>query len=199
VCSNCSGRGVIDDNQGLFSLSRPCTVCGGNGLIVVDPCPTCKGVGVQRRPRDVKVRIPAGVRDGQTIKLKGRGGPGRNGGPAGDLFVQVHVAPDKLFGRDGRNLTITVPVTFPEAALGTKLTVPTVDGDPVTLKLPPGTSSGKVFRVRGRGIDVGKGSKGDLLVTVEVAVPSRLSKEQKAAVEAFAAASKESPRTHLGV
>jgi len=199
ICSNCSGRGVIDDNQGLFSFSRPCNVCGGTGMLVVDPCTTCHGAGVQRRPRDVKVRIPGGVRDGQSIKLKGRGGPGRNGGPPGDLYVLVHVAPDKIFGRDGRNLTITVPVTFPEAALGTKLTVPTVDGDNVTLKLPPGTSSGKVFRVRGRGIDNGKKGRGDLLVTVEVAVPNRLSKEQKAAVEAFAAASKDSPRDHLGV
>ncbi len=199
VCSNCRGRGVIDENQGLFSFSRPCSVCAGKGVLVLDPCDTCGGSGIQRRPRDVKVRIPAGVRDNQTIKLKGRGGPGRNSGPPGDLYVHVHVVADKVFGRDGQHLTLVVPVTFPEAALGTKLTVPTIDGDTVTLKLPSGTSSGKVFRVKGRGIDNGKKARGDLLVTVEVAVPSKLTKEQKAAVEAFAAASQDSPRTHLGV
>jgi len=199
ICSNCRGRGVIDENQGLFSFSRPCQICGGKGVMVLDPCADCSGSGITRRPRDVKVRIPAGVRDGQNIKLKGRGGPGRNGGPPGDLYVMVHVEADKVFGRDGRNLTLAVPITFPEAALGTKLTVPTIDGDPVTLKLPPGTSSGKVFRVRGRGIESDKRGRGDLLVTVEVAVPAKLSKEQRDAVEAFAAASEESPRTHLGV
>jgi len=198
VCSNCRGRGVVDENQGLFSFSRPCSVCAGKGVIVLDPCKDCGGGGIVRRPRDVKVRIPAGVRDDQTIKLKGRGGPGRNGGPTGDLYVKVHVVPDKVFGRDGFNLTLTVPVTFPEAALGTKLTVPTVDGDTVTLKLPAGTGSGRVFRVKGRGIENGKKGRGDLLVSVEVAVPSKLSKEQRAAVEAFAAATNDSPREHLG-
>jgi molecular chaperone DnaJ len=199
ICTNCHGRGVVEENQGMFSFSRPCDVCGGKGVLVVDPCPTCAGSGVVRRPRDVKVRIPAGVRDDQTIKLKGRGGPGRNGGPPGDLFVRVHVAPDSVFGRSGSNLTLTVPVTFPEAALGTKLTVPTVEGDSVTLRLPPGTSSGKVFRIKGRGIDNGRKGRGDLLVTVEVAVPAKLSKDQRAAVEAYAAASPDSPRAHLGV
>lgn len=199
ICSNCRGRGILDENQGLFSFSRPCPSCAGRGVIVLDPCATCGGSGVERRPRDVKVRIPAGVRDNQTIKLKGRGGPGRNGGPPGDLYVKVHIASDKVFGRDGNNLTLTVPVTFPEAALGAKIKVPTIDGDSVTLKLPAGTSSGKVFRVKGRGIETKKG-RGDLLVTAEVAVPAKLSKEQKAAVEAFAeAAGDESPRTHLGV
>jgi molecular chaperone DnaJ len=198
ICSNCNGRGVIDENQGMFSFSRPCNVCGGKGAVVVDPCPTCAGSGVVRRPRDVKVRIPAGVRDDQTIKLKGRGGPGRNGGPPGDLYVHVHVAPDPTFGRSGNNLTLTAPITFPEAALGTRLKVPTIDGDSVTLKLPPGTSSGKVFRIKGRGVGTGK-NRGDLLVTVEVAVPAKLSKEQRAAVEAYAAVATDSPRSHLGV
>jgi molecular chaperone DnaJ len=199
VCSNCGGRGVIDENQGLFSFSRPCNVCHGTGVLVLDPCEDCGGSGIVRRPRDVKVRIPAGVRNEQTIKLKGRGGPGRNGGPAGDLYVKVHVAPDTVFGRDGRNLTLKLPITFPEAALGTKVAVPTIDGDQVTIKVPAGTSSGKVFRVRGRGIENGKRGRGDLMVTVEVAVPAKLTKEQKAAIEAFDAASDESPRDHLGV
>jgi molecular chaperone DnaJ len=198
ICSTCHGRGVMDENQGLFSFSRPCPTCAGKGVLVVDPCSNCRGSGIERRPRDVKVRIPAGVDDGQTIKLKGRGGPGRNGGPPGDLYVKVHIADDRVFGRSGKNLTLTVPITFPEAALGTKLTVPTLGGDTVTLKVPPGTNSGKVFRVRGRGIESSK-AQGDLLVTVEVAVPPTLSAEQREAVEAFAAATDESPRSYLGV
>ncbi len=199
VCSNCGGRGVLDDNQGLFSFSRPCPSCAGRGVLILDPCTTCTGTGVERRPRDVKVRIPAGVKDNQTIKLKGRGGPGRNAGPAGDLYVHVHVAADKVFGREGANLTIHVPITFPEAALGTKLRVPTAEGDAVTIKVPAGTSSGRVFRVKGRGIENGKKGRGDLMVTVDVAVPAKLSKEQREAVEAFAAVDDDSPRAHLGV
>ena len=143
------------------------------------------------------MRIPPGVEDGQRIRLKGRGGAGRNGGPPGDLFVTVQVASHSLFGRKGRDLTITVPVTFSEAALGAQITVPTLT-DPVTLKLPPGTRSGRTFRVRGRGVPSGKGV-GDLLVTVEVAVPAKLSKAERDAIEALAAASNSSPRAHLGV
>ncbi|HVN51226.1 MAG TPA: molecular chaperone DnaJ [Acidimicrobiales bacterium] len=198
VCPRCNGRGVLDDNQGFFSFSSPCPNCAGRGTVVSDPCPTCHGRGVERRPRQVKVRIPAGVDDGQRIRLKGRGGPGRNGGPAGDLYVVTHVAADPLFGRDGRNLTITVPVTFPEAALGTKIKVPTLEGDPVTLKLPAGTKSGRVFRVKGRGVQTKRGG-GDLLVTVEVAVPQKLSADERRAVEALAEATTASPRAHLGV
>jgi molecular chaperone DnaJ len=198
ICPECSGRGVLDENQGLFSFSTPCPRCGGRGAVVTDPCPACRGSGVETRPREVKVRIPPGVNDGQRIRLKGRGGPGRNGGPPGDLYVLVHVSPDPLFGREGRNLTLTVPVTFAEAALGTNLTVPTIDGDRVTLRIPPGTPSGKVFRVKGRGVTDAKGT-GDLLVTVQVAVPKHLSSEQRQAVEALAAATHESPRAHLGV
>ena len=198
VCQICHGRGVLDDNQGLFSFSSPCTNCNGRGIVVEDPCPTCRGSGLERRPRQVKVRIPAGVQDGQRIRLKERGAPGRNGGPPGDLFVVTRVAAHDMFGRRGRDLTITVPVTFPEAALGANVSVPTLDSGPVTLKVPAGTRNGKTFRVKGRGIDNGKGT-GDLLVTVEVAVPSKLSAAERKAVEALAAASTESPRSHLGV
>jgi len=191
---------VLDDNQGFFSFSTPCPQCAGRGTLITAPCPTCRGSGQEHKRRQVKVRIPAGVKDGQRIRLKGRGGAGRNGGPPGDLYVVTHVSSDPLFGRDGNNLTLTVPVTFPEAALGTKLKVPTLDGDPVTLKLPAGTSSGKVFRVKGKGVGAAKGkSHGDLLVTVEVAVPRKLSSEQRQAVEALADVSDESPRAHLGV
>jgi molecular chaperone DnaJ len=197
-CPICHGRGVLDDNQGMFSFSTPCANCGGTGAVVTDPCPTCHGSGTERRPREVKVRIPAGVDDGQRIRLKGRGGAGRHGGPAGDLFVLVHVDRDPTFGRDADNLTITVPITFAEAALGTNLKVPTLDGTTVTLKLPEGTPSGKVFRVKARGVATKKAT-GDLLVTVQVAVPPTLSDEQRRAVEAVADAFTDSPRAHLGV
>src|SRR6478735_10506733 len=135
VCSLCGGRGVIDENQGFFSFSSPCRQCHGTGVIVEEPCPTCRGTGIERRPREVQVRIPAGVADGQRIRLKGRGGPGRNGGPAGDLFVECKVTPHRVFGRDGNNLTVRVPVTFAEAALGGDIDVPTLDGPRVMLRL----------------------------------------------------------------
>src|SRR5437868_13520128 len=198
VCPTCGGRGAVEDNQGPFSFSRACPRCSGRGTIVESPCPTCKGSGVERRPRQVKVRIPAGVDDGQRIRLKGRGGAGRNGGPPGDLYVIVHVAPHDLFSRKGKDLLLSVPVTFPEAALGAEIKVPTLDGGPVTLRVPAGTRSGRTFRVKGRGVPVSKGA-GDLLVTTEVAVPAKLTAEQREAVEALAESTKQSPRTHLGV
>ena len=198
ACPQCHGRGVLDDNQGFFSFSTPCPNCAGQGTLVTDPCPTCHGRGLEHKRRQVKVRLPGGVKDRQRIRLKGRGGSGRNGGPAGDLYVVAHVAADPLFGRDGNNLTLTVPVTYPEAALGTKVKVPTLDGPPVTLKLPAGTSSGRVFRVRGKGVGAAK-STGDLLVTIEVAVPSQLSDDERAAVEALAETITVSPRDFLGV
>jgi molecular chaperone DnaJ len=199
TCPTCHGRGALDDNQGLFSLSRICPQCGGRGTVVETPCPTCRGTGVTRRTREVKVRVPAGVEDGQRIRVKGRGAPGRANGPSGDLYVTVHVSPHPIFGRRGRNLTVNVPVTYPEAALGTTVTVPTLDG-PVTLRIPAGTSSGKTFRVKGRGVPAqGRTGGGDLLVTTEVVVPKKLSKEQKAAVEELARVSDEEPRRHLEV
>jgi molecular chaperone DnaJ len=200
VCSRCGGRGVLAENQGLFSFSRACPQCGGRGMVVESPCPTCSGSGLEVRPRQVKVRIPAGVDDGQRIRVKGRGAPGAGDGHAGDLWVTVRVADHPLFGRKGRNLTLTVPVTFAEAALGAQVTVPTLDGT-VVLKVPPGTRSGRTFRVKGRGIAHDSASKGgavgDLLVTVEVAVPTHLSAAERQAIEALAVASTESPRAHL--
>ena len=198
VCSRCGGRGVLDENQGLFSFSQACPQCAGRGVVVEDPCPTCRGSGVERRNRDVKIRVPSGVNDGQRIRLKGRGGPGRNGGPAGDLFVVVRVRPHDFFGRTGRDLTLTVPVTFAEAALGADVSVPTLDGESVRIRLPAGTRNGRTFRVKGRGVATKKGT-GDLLATVEVAVPKKLSAAERKAVEALAAATPESPRAHLGV
>jgi len=196
MCSACGGRGVVDDNQGMFSVSTPCRVCGGQGMRIEDPCPTCRGSGVEARQREVKTRIPAGVRDGQTIRLKGRGGPGRGGGPAGDLLVELNVTPHVLFGRSGDNLTVTVPVTFAEAALGGEIDVPTLDGQRVTLRLRPGTASGSRHRVRDKGISTSKHT-GDLIVTVEVQVPKELNDEQRAAVEQLAAATTVNPRSSL--
>ncbi|HET7721294.1 MAG TPA: DnaJ C-terminal domain-containing protein, partial [Acidimicrobiales bacterium] len=182
---------------GFFSFSSPCRACRGQGFVVEDPCPTCRGAGTERKARQVKVRVPAGVKDGQRIRLAGRGGPGRNGGPNGDLYVNVRVAEHPLFGRRGDDLTLTVPITFPEAALGAEVSVPTLEGPPVTIKVPAGTRSGRTFRVKGKGLATARRT-GDLLVTVEVAVPAKLSKEERRAVEALAAASTQSPRSHLG-
>jgi molecular chaperone DnaJ len=183
VCPICGGKGVINDNQGLFSFSQPCQTCAGTGMRIEHPCPTCHGLGVEHRARQVKVRIPAGVEDGQRIRVKGRGGAGRGGGPSGDLYVVVHADRHPVFGRRGKDLTVTVPVTFPEAALGAKVAVPTLNG-PVTVKVPPASKSGKTLRVRGRGVPASSGV-GDLLVTVEVAVPDRLSDEARQSVEAL--------------
>ena len=196
ICSNCGGRGVVDDNQGMFSFSTPCRVCGGSGSRIEDPCPTCRGSGIERRPREVKTRIPAGVADGQTIRLKGRGGPGRNGGPAGDLLVEMRVTPDPVFGRSGDNLTVTVPITFAEAALGATIDVPTLDGGRVNLRIKPGTQNGSRHRVKGKGVVTPKRT-GDLIVTVNVVVPTELSDDERAAIEQLAAATTVNPRSSL--
>ena len=177
ICGTCGSRGVIDDNQGMFGFSRPCPACRGTGMRVETPCPTCAGSGISRKPRRIKVRIPAGVQDGQRVMFKQRGDAGRDGGPPGDLYVRVQVAPDSRFGRSGDDLTVTVPVSFPDAALGATVTAPTMDGT-VTLRLPAGTRTGRTFRVRGKGV---KG--GDLLVTVEVTIPKDLTDEQRHLVE----------------
>lgn len=189
TCPRCEGRGTLDDNQGLFSLSTICPNCNGRGTVVDAPCPTCNGTGTERRVRNVKVRVPAGVEDGQRIRVKGRGAPGQGNAPAGDLYVVVHVGSDKRFGRRGRNLTVTVPLSFPEAAMGTTVTVPTLDG-PVTVRVPPGTAPGTHLRVKGRGVPAGTGRNGskpgDLLVRVDVVVPKSLNDEQRQAVEKLA-------------
>jgi molecular chaperone DnaJ len=183
VCGVCNGSGVISDNQGLFSFSQPCQACRGTGMRIESPCSTCGGSGVEYAARKVKVRIPAGVEDGQRIRVKGRGGAGRAGGPPGNLYVVVTVDPDHTFGRRGKDLTLTVPVSFAEAALGTTITVPTLDR-PVTLKVPAGSRSGRTLRVRGHGVPAASGA-GDLLVTIEVAVPETLTDAERDAVVAL--------------
>ena len=181
VCGNCQGRGVTDDNQGMFSFSSPCHVCQGRGSVIESPCGTCRGSGVEKRPREVKTRLPAGVKDGQTIRLKGRGGPGRSGGPNGDLLVQLKVMPHQRFGRSDNNLTVAVPVSFADAALGADIDVPTLAGPTVTMHIKPGTQSGSRHRVRGKGIEATKAT-GDLIVTVNVVVPTDLSDAERQAI-----------------
>jgi molecular chaperone DnaJ len=199
TCPDCGGSGHIAVDQGPFSFSQVCPTCGGRGAIITDPCPNCRGRGVEVRPRDVKVKIPVGVDDGQRIKVKGRGGAGANGGPSGDLYVVVHVRPHPVFGRKGRlDLTVRVPLTFAEATLGAAVKVPTLT-EPVTLKVKGGTKPGTTQKVKGRGIVPAKGSAGDLYVTYDVDVPDKPSKEQRQALEALAAAFPGNPREQLGV
>ena len=189
VCVNCEGTGMqTGASGGLFAMTEPCTVCKGRGLVVDDPCPTCHGSGRAQSSRTMQVRIPAGVRDGQRIRLRGKGASGERGGPDGDLYVTVHVAGHPVFGRRGDDLTVTVPVAFDEAALGATIKVPTLGGPPVTLKIPPGTPSGRTFRAKGKGAPRKDGTRADLLVTVEVQVPPTLDDEQTAAVQALRSA-----------
>jgi len=186
VCPTCDGAGmVVSSVGGAFSMNETCPECHGRQLVYDEACPTCHGSGRGLSSRTVSARIPAGVKDGQRIRLRGKGAVGEHGGPAGDLLVKVHVAPHKLFGRKGDNLTIDVPVTFDEAALGAEIKVPTLSGSPVTLRVAPGTPNGRVLRVRGRGASRKDGSKGDLLVTVDVQVPATLDEATRAAVTAY--------------
>ncbi|GAA1835256.1 molecular chaperone DnaJ [Pseudonocardia alni subsp. carboxydivorans] len=200
TCPTCSGQGLVNRSQGAFSFSEPCRDCRGTGRIIDDPCPECHGDGVSTRTRSLTVRVPAGVDDGQKVRLAGQGEPGRGGAPAGDLYVTVSVTPHRIFGRSPKNsddLTLTVPVTFPELALGATLTVPTLDST-VSLRIPPGTASGRTFRVSGRGVERKNGKKGNLLVTVEVAVPQKLDEAATSALEAYAeATSSFDPRADL--
>ncbi|MFI0153395.1 molecular chaperone DnaJ [Streptomyces lydicus] len=186
VCPTCVGTGQVSRGAGGgFSLTDPCADCKGRGLIAQDPCEVCKGSGRATSARTMQVRIPAGVSDGQRIRLRGKGAPGEQGGPAGDLYVVVHVGAHPVFGRKGDNLTVTVPVTFPEAALGGEVKVPTLGGPPVTLKLPAGTPNGRTMRARGKGAARKDGTRGDLLVTIEVAVPDELGDKAKEALESY--------------
>ncbi|OZC56700.1 molecular chaperone DnaJ [Rhodococcus sp. RS1C4] len=191
VCPKCNGAGVINRNQGAFGFSEPCDDCRGTGSIIDDPCADCRGTGVQNRTRTITVRVPPGVSDGQKIRLAGQGEAGLRGAPSGDLFVTVRVRADKVFGRDGDNLTVTVPVSYGELVLGTTLSVPTLDGR-VGVKVPPGTVDGRVLRVRGRGVPKKTGTPGDLMVTVKVAVPQKLDDPATEALNAYLEAEKAS-------
>jgi molecular chaperone DnaJ len=198
TCPVCNGTGSVAVNQGVFSMSRTCPECRGSGRIIEHPCKTCSGTGNVRRTREFSVRIPPGVKNGARIRVRGRGEPGPAGSKAGDLFVVVRVEPHPLFGRRNADLTLELPITYTEAALGANLKVPTLNGS-VTLKVPPGTASGRTFRIRGKGAPKPRGGTGDLLVTVSVDVPSKLSREEKELLSRLKELQKESPRKRLGV
>jgi molecular chaperone DnaJ len=196
TCPTCHGAGQIAQSQGLFAFPQTCPQCRGRGSLIDTPCTNCRGAGRQTRTRTINVKVPAGVRDGATIRLPGKGSPGSNGGPAGDLLVTVTVDRHPLFGRSKNDLTVTVPVTYAEAALGAKLDVPTLEGT-VTLRIPPGTQPGKTFRVRGRGVQPARGKQGDLLVKIDVVVPTKLSRDERRLLEQLSEFDTEELRAHL--
>ena len=198
ICPECNGRGVVSESQGLFALSQPCPRCRGNGTVVEKPCKKCKGSGRERRTRRYTVKIPAGVKDGTRIRLKGKGEIGEGGGPAGDLFVVTRVEPSKRFERRGADLVIEVPVTYTEAALGATVEVPTPYGERVSLKVPAGTQDGRQLRIRGHGAPKLDGSgKGDLIARLRVSVPKKLSKKEREALEELQKLSHDDPREAL--
>jgi len=183
VCPNCNGSGVVATSQGLFALQQPCPQCRGMGSIVQTPCPTCRGAGRERRTKRYTVKIPAGVKDGTRIKLKGKGEAGFGGAAAGDLFVVTRVEPSKIYERRGDDLVVTVPVSFPIAALGGTVEAPT-PGGAVSLKIPAGTEDGKLLRIKGRGAPRLKGDgKGDVLARVRIEVPKKMNKKQRELLE----------------
>jgi molecular chaperone DnaJ len=185
ICPNCSGRGVISFGQGGFAVNRPCPVCLGRGQVPTEPCPTCHGSGEVRARRKVLVNVAPGVDTGSKIRLKGQGGKGTRNGPPGDLIITFNVLPDKFYKRDGLDVIAAVPLNIAQATLGTKISVRTLDGKKVAIKIPPGTPSGKRFRVRGQGIQKGE-TKGDLIVEVAIQVPEKLSEEQEKMMKEFA-------------
>ncbi len=182
VCPECRGRGVTSESQGLFALSQPCARCRGNGTVIEDPCPRCRGIGRERRTRRYSVKIPAGVKDGTRIRVRGKGEAGSRGGAAGDLFVVTRVADSPVYKRRGSDLEVEVPVSLADAALGTEVEVPTPEGA-VSLKVPAGSEHGKLLRIKGRGAPKLKGGKGDVLVRLKLEVPKKLNKKQRQLLE----------------
>jgi molecular chaperone DnaJ len=196
-CPKCNGTGVVATSQGLFALQQPCPNCHGIGTIVETPCPTCHGAGRERRTKRYRVQIPAGVKDGTRIKLKGKGEAGWGGAPAGDLYVVTRVEPSKLYERRGDDLVLDLPVGFDEVALGATVEIPTPDGR-VSLKVPAGSQDGKLLRLKGHGAPRLKGSgRGDLLARLRISVPAKLSKAEREALEGFRRASRANPRERL--
>ncbi len=198
TCPQCRGTGMVEANQGFFQIEQPCPRCNGTGRAIEQLCPTCRGTGSRRLTRSFQVKVPAGVQDGARIRLAGRGEPGPGSAAAGDLYVRVHVRPHPFFGRKGSDLTVELPVTYAEAALGANVEVPTLNG-PVRMRVPAGTASGKTFRLKDKGAPKRSG-RGDLLVTIRVEVPTKLSKDEKELLKRLQeAGKKESPRRHLGI
>jgi len=179
TCSTCAGRGQVRYQQGFFSVSRTCPACHGAGSVITDPCLHCKGQAFVTRERVQEVKVPAGVEDGTRIRYSEFGDAGVHGGPPGDLYVVLHVKEHQFFLRDGKDLYCVLPISFPQAALGVELKVPTLDGEHL-LKIPEGTQSGRELRIRGKGVPVLNGhGKGDLIVRVVVQTPTRLSKRER--------------------
>src|SRR3989442_10687321 len=198
ICPECNGRGVISESQGLFALSQPCPRCRGNGTVVEKPCHKCNGSGRERRTRRYTVKIPAGVKDGTRIRLKGKGEIGANGGPTGDLFVVTRVEPSKLFHRRDSDLVIDVPVTYAEAALGATVEVPTPYGDRVSLKVPAGTQDGRQLRIRGHGAPkLGGSGRGGLIPRLRLTGPQKVKKKEREALEELQKLSRDDPREAL--
>jgi molecular chaperone DnaJ len=185
TCEECKGRGTISFGQGGFAVNRPCPVCLGRGQVPTERCPTCAGSGEVRTRKKVSITVPMGVDTGTKIRLKGQGGRGTQNGPPGDLMITFTVTPDRFYKREGLDLIAPVPINIAQATLGSRVSVKTLDGTKVAIKIPAGTASGKRFRVRGQGIEK-DGSKGDLIVQVEVSVPDKLTPEQEEAMKAFA-------------
>src|SRR5271166_2213316 len=197
VCPRCEGRGIETQGQGMFSISQPCSRCGGAGTVIEDPCPTCHGSGAVRTVKRLRVNIPAGVRDGSRIRIAGKGEPGRYGGPPGDLYLITHVSPSPLFTRKGEHLEVEVPLTIPEALQGAEVQVPTL-GPTKTLRVRPGTTSGTVQRLRGEGPPkLGGKERGDIHYRFVIEVPETLTKEQEEAVEALSQTMPDDPRAGL--
>ncbi len=200
VCPRCEGRGIETQGQGMFSISQPCSRCGGSGTIIEEPCPTCHGAGAVRTIKRLRVNIPAGVRDGSRIRLPGKGEPGRRDGPPGDLYLITHVTSSPVFTRKGENLEVEVPLTIPEALRGAEVTVPTLDGSK-TLRVKPGTAHGTVQRLRGEGPPkLGSGKppqRGDLRYRFVIEVPEALNEEQQEAVEELSKVFNGDPRARL--
>ena len=191
TCPNCRGTGQVRTQQGFFSISTTCGQCRGEGMIIADPCPKCQGQGRMRKPVSLSVKIPPGVDNGSRLKLRTEGEAGFGGGPAGDLYVVIHVKEHGLFVRQDNDVVIEVPVSFPQAALSAEIEVPTLDGK-IKLKIPAGTQSGKVFRLKGKGFaDLHGYGRGDQLVRIAVETPRRLSARQRELLEEFARASGE--------
>lgn len=183
-CRPCDGEGTVSSNQGVFSFADPCPHCRGSGQLVTKPCVTCRGSGRQRRTRRINVKVPAGVKNGGKIRLPGKGAPGSGGGPPGDLLVRVQVEPHPIFTRRGNDLHMKLPLSFTDAALGAKVQAPTLNGS-VTLKIPAGTPSGRIFRVGKQGVATASGQPGDLLVEAEVTVPAKLPRAARKMLEEF--------------
>jgi molecular chaperone DnaJ len=194
TCPQCQGRGSVNASQGFFSIAQPCPRCGGAGTLIENPCAACKGTGTARALKKFTVPLPAGVRDGTKIRLKGKGEPGQRGGPPGDLYVIAQVEESSIFDRRGADLVVEVPVTMVEAALGATVRVPTPEGN-VGLKVPAGTQNGKLLKLKGKGAPrLGASGKGDLLARIKVVVPEKLSSEQKDLLKKFADSRDEDPR-----